>query len=243
MFQCGRPDDRGPTDQIVGGRGEARSFTPVHPESTVHSGGQHTAVDDLGDDGAALGGAHGVRRTGEGGTVFGPRPQIARGGDEERADLAVERRVQAHEAAIGGFDHPRVFAPAGPLPCLPGVVSGVDHRCWFDVEADAVGARGQSDAGRPAVATDSVLGSEQQVNLSVTDDATRIEHVLGRPANLPFAHRTGKSGVGPCREHRTVMNGERAESPVVAQCRASCCRTRALGRTLRSRSMIPKETS
>ena len=154
--------DGGPLDQIVGGRGETRSFTPVHPESSVHAGSQQTTVDDLGDDGAALGGAHGVRRTGKCRTVLGPRPQVARGGDEEPADLAVEGRVQADEAAVGGFHHPRVFAPARPLPRLPGIVSGVEHRYWFDVEVDAVGARGQSDAGRPAVATDGVLGSERR---------------------------------------------------------------------------------
>ena len=176
--------DGGPVDQIVGGSGEARSLAPVHPEPPVYAGGQHTPVDDFGDDGAALGGAHGVGRAGECRTVFAPVPQVARGGDEEPADLAVERRIQADEAAVGRFHHPRVLAPAGPLPRLPGIVGWEDHRCWFDLEVDAVGARGQSDAGRPAVATDGVLGSEQEVDLPVEHDAAGIEHVLGRPANL-----------------------------------------------------------
>ena len=44
-------------------------------------------------------------------------------------------------------------------------------------------------------------------------------------------------------EHESGSLGEGADPPVVTQGCASCCRTRALGRTLRSRSMIPKETS
>jgi hypothetical protein len=118
---------------------------------------------------------------------------------------------------LGDSGTPGVFAAAGPLPGLPAVVGGKDHRFRCDLEVDAVGTRGQSDTGGSAVATNRVLGAEQEMDDPAKYYGTWVEHVLRCPIDHPFAHRTGEPDVGTCRDHSTVMGGERAEPPFVAQ--------------------------
>ena len=77
---------------------------------------------------------------------------------KQTARLAVERGVETHVAAVGGFDQARILAPTRPLPGLPGVGFGVEHRFSCDLERDAVVAHGETDARRPVVGADRVLG-------------------------------------------------------------------------------------
>ncbi len=114
---------RRPAHEVVGCRREADPLAPVHPEPVVDlapatSRPSRTSVTiaPLFDD------APHVRRAGEGGAVLRPWPQVLRRGDHQRAALAVEAGVGAHERRRRGLHHARVLAAAGPLPRLPPVV-------------------------------------------------------------------------------------------------------------------------